>query len=77
MPHKKVLEDPIVQEFHFDWAFPSDESDEKSLCVLVGRMRNVVVGSSARSDSARKKVGLLRLLIEVITLLLDGLTYQR
>ena len=41
MPHRKATEDPIMQEFHCDWAFPGEEDGSGMLKVLVGRMRGV------------------------------------
>ena len=41
MPHRKVMEEPTMQEFHFDWAFPGEEDGSGMLKVLVGRMRGV------------------------------------
>ena len=39
LPHKRSTEEPVMHEFHFDWAFPGDEGEEETLKVLVGRMR--------------------------------------
>ena len=39
LPHLRTVEDPAVHEFHFDWAFPGEEGGEKTLAVLVGRVR--------------------------------------
>ena len=27
LPHRKTMEDPVMHEFHFDWAFPGDEGE--------------------------------------------------
>ena len=39
MPHRRVAEEPMQHEFHFDWACPGDEEAEDTLKVLVGGMR--------------------------------------